>query len=94
MAHSHVYAKAKSVRAHEQKCHNLSNAELRKRCYKRASWIAKHTRLNKDLAAKKRKATDDAVGKYNAQGPGQAVRLPASRHVRPVCLMDRLGPSP
>ena len=63
--------------AREKTCYHLTAKQLRQRCYERASWKAKHDKLNQENAALKRSQTDDAIAEYNKQGLGSVVRVPA-----------------
>ena len=77
--------------AHEKACYNLSARQMRKRCYKRASWQAKHQKLQEQNAAAKRGKTDEAIRIYNQTGPGFCFRIPAARfgHKQDHCSCAR-----
>ena len=68
----------RSRRAHEQACYGLSAKQMRKRCYTRSSWKAKHAKTVENNAALRRSRTDQSMREYNAKGFGPVFRIPAS----------------
>ena len=64
--------------AHEKQCYGLTSKQLKKRCYSRESWQAKHKKTVADNAAINRGRTDDAIKQYNAVGPGFLFRVPGA----------------